>query len=600
MLDRCGSWLYALVPPLIFFLLFGIFDPVYGAPSKLPDLPAALLLGAAQFALYSAFSRKSLAWFSFSGILLGAASLTRFHAWIYGAFVLAPMLIAFTWMDFMAGERRPARLLAPVLLFTAAAAGLSGWFVLGVLDRNLEFYAAAGYALNSSLGSACSTTGAKLISHLFGIPALSVVALIGVAYAAIRWRGLAGLDVRDLAIVSWGAAAVPLLVLVILRVEDDYTQTYYALPGLLFFAAAPFASRSRERAVLPEFARLSTFLVIVLPMLVAATLTFQLKSENFLYPRPKDAAQKDYSDHLAELVAASLPRPHETYSVPVVDSNFDYSARLIVPLIWSRFNRLSVFGNVFQIRQSQWSIAYGENEQDIRSRTVAALTYNVDLFAALNGVPAAKADEAFKDAYTQRMARYIDEFLSSRSHGWEERGAVQGPLGRVVLYKNHRRQALLTDADKALQALHDLLAASDSRATMAPVFFPFRLPDQVLDRWKGKLDVSDGRIIHTAFAMDRFPGEKMSRLLNRWQKNSGFVVALSNPDSAQTPYALPGGVERLVALRVLEALRGAPHVWNPIGAVASPWGELAIFRAHGRSAGGFWTDWFSGLFESNR
>lgn len=451
--ERTASLLYALGAPVTAFLALGLFNPMYGAPSRLPDMPASMLLGAALFALFLSRKGQDLRWLFASGALLGLATLTRYHTWIYGAFVLGPVVTIYALSHVLEPGRLKSALnqhslhkfLLPHFAFLGGLAIIAGLFIVWRAYDVIFFYRTAGYALNHTIAASVATTGWKLVFQYFGIPAITALLLLMAGYVALCRHEISNLDRVDFAALLWAAISAPLLVLIILRLEDDIGQTYYMIPGLTLLALSPFAiSRnlggSEWREGFGRKARpLALFAAVALPILCASaygSFSVYVSSEAFLYPREEGQRLQKFNVETTKLIVSSLPPVQSAQTVPVVDANFGYYARYLVLEMNRRYGRLGSFGNVFQVRQSQWQLWGTGTEAESKSKIMRELTERVDVFVALAESSEPIARDVLYDDFTVRLAEYVSSEMANHPECWRARGTVQSPYGKVIVYTN--------------------------------------------------------------------------------------------------------------------------------------------------------------------
>lgn len=456
---RSGSLMYALAAPAALLLAAGLLDPLYGTPSKLPDLPAAMLLGAALFALVRGRDGHRTWWSVLAGGLAGLASLTRYHAFIYGVFMLGPIVSIYAFGRHLELGRRPLEIfrrdhaidfLRLHIPFFASLGVTAGLFIVWWARDTFNFYAVAGYALNHGVGTAFATTGWKLVFQFLGVPALTALLLVMAGYVATCRHELKTADWVDHLSVAWAAAACILLILVVMRVMDDVSQTYYMAPGLALLALAPLAIRRSGDPADRDAIRgawrprpLTIFAAIAGPVLyasVAGSYYMYLSSEQLRYPRPKEQEIKRFNSELAELMAVTAFRPPRAQKVPRLDANFDYYTRYMVPEIIMRHGRMTRAANLFQIRKSQWQLSGQGEETAAKKWIMRTLLAEVDVFAALEDYSSAQVDDVLKDDYTRRLAEHVAREMASNPQCWERRGSVESPYGRVAVYDNLARR----------------------------------------------------------------------------------------------------------------------------------------------------------------
>ncbi|WP_129590889.1 hypothetical protein [Bradyrhizobium shewense] len=452
---RTQSAFYAFAAPWAIFLAFCFWDPKYGLPSRLPDMPASFFFGASLFTLFVRRSDGSNTAGSFvAGAFLGLATLTRFHAFMYGALVIAPIVTMFAFERSLKTERPIRQFLLSHISFVAGLGIVAGYFIVRFLPEVLYFYSVAGYGLNQTVAAALATTGKKLILYTMGVPIIGSLALLLLAYISMQRTIRQKRDIADYIATVWAALSCIVLVLFILRVEDDISQTFYMLPGLFLLSLAPFRVSTAHQSYLTlqkPFSRFALGLTFILPTFSIASYAVYINSEAFLYPRPQAQRLYEFNRRLTDLVVANLP---STISqAPFLDSNFDYYARFVIPTAQLAFNRHARFANVFQIRQSQWQLRRGLPQDGSRGQwfsgvldkdrelIMPALAKSVNVFMTLVDVDNPLANDVVKDDYTRELARYVARQMADDTTTWELRGRLSSPFGsEVAVYVNKTLQ----------------------------------------------------------------------------------------------------------------------------------------------------------------
>lgn len=444
---RARSAPYAFAAPWAIFLALCFWDPKYGLPSRLPDMPAAFFFGASLLTLFVRRPSASNTASSFAaGIFLGLATLTRFHTCMYGALVIAPLVTIFAFEQSLKAEKPIRQFLLPHFAFLAGLAIIAGYFITRSIAEVLHFYSVAGYGLNKTVAAALATTGKKLILYTLGVPVIGALALLLLAYVSMLDSIRKHRDIADHIAVLWAALSCIVLILFILRVEDDISQTYYMLPGLFLLALAPFrvsTLRLSQPNSQKSFSRFAVGLTLLLPVFAVASYVVHMNSEGFLYPRPHVQKLHDFNRRLTDLIVANLPPT--TSPAPFLDSNFDYYARFVIPMAQLYFNRHTRFANIFQIRQSQWQLRSGlpkDGSQGAwftgtfeldRELIMPALAKSVNILMVLDDVDNSLADDVIKDDYTRELARHVAKRTAEDSRTWELRGKLNSPFGSDVL-----------------------------------------------------------------------------------------------------------------------------------------------------------------------
>ncbi|WHO78289.1 hypothetical protein [Rhizobium leguminosarum] len=451
---RTLSIWYSLAATGVALLCWNFWDPVYGFPSKLPDMPASLLFGSSLAMLFVRQARGDYLKFFASGALLGLATLSRYHVWMYGSLIIAPIVTILAVEKARASPLRLKNFVLPHCAFIFGLALTGGYFIVTSLYFVLKFYTAAGYGLNQTLVAALSTTGRKLVVYSFGVPAVLVLLLISSVHFSILWRNRQPRDIADHVAVVWAALACPFVIIVFLRVEDDVSQTFYMVPGLLLALLTPFRVRltSGGSIIQSMFSTFSLSTLVIVPMAVCFNFYVRINSEEFLYPRPQIQRIALFNKDIADTVAKFLPA--SSAEVPVIDSNIDYYARYIIPLVQLHNGHRLRFANIFQIRQSQWELKSklpnpngdatkftGVLETD-KELIMPALVRDVDFLVLLKDVDSPAAADLLKDDYTREMARFVDAEVEGDKESWVLRGVVGSPYGSdALVYENVTRHA---------------------------------------------------------------------------------------------------------------------------------------------------------------
>jgi hypothetical protein len=454
LLIRTRLPLYAFSAPWAMLLALCFWDPVRGLPSHLPDMPAAFFFGASLLTLFIRRDGGNNALTFVSGAFLGLATLSRYHIWMYGTLVIAPVVSIFAVDRFLKTRMSIKELLFPYFSFVAGLGLVAGYFIVHWATEVIFFYSVAGYGLNQTVSAAISTTGKKLIVYTMGLPALSALVFLALGYFSILWKGRRQRDIGDHVAVLWAGFSCIVLVLLVLKVEDDVTQTYYMIPGLLLMSMAPFRVLPRLMPIDLQSAisRFAFGLAFLLPSIAIASYVAQANSEALRYPREQFQDINKFNTNLAELVVAALPS--KSPAAPVLDSNFDYYARFVIPTAQLRFKRHARFGNVFQIRQSQWELRRGLPKdgsrgarftgilEEDRELIMPALVKSVDVLMVLTDVDNPRASDLTKDVYTRELARYVTAQVASDPETWEPRGRLSSPYSSdVIVYLNKRLQS---------------------------------------------------------------------------------------------------------------------------------------------------------------
>ena len=246
-----------------------------------------------------------------------------------------------------------------------------------------------------------------------------------------------------------------------MRVEDDITQTYYMMPGLCILFLSPFNIKSElisnESKII--FFRYTKCVSLILPIFIISNYLIWIKSEGFVYPRPHSQKLFEFNRALVSEINNSLSLVKN--NSPVIDTNFDYYARYIVPELMLRFNRLGRQGNVFQIRKSQWKISgpfpdnlthslhFSSDMEKDKELIIPAINKQVDIFVVLTNYDSPESMEALKDIYTRDMAIFVADKIKNDKSRWQYVGQVESPYkGDVLIYLNKEKQISISGNNK--------------------------------------------------------------------------------------------------------------------------------------------------------
>lgn len=441
LLHRTHSLPYALAAPLVLFTAAGFFNPMYGMPSKLPDMTASMLMASALFILFAGIGRRrEWLWIFSAGLLLGVATLARYHVWIYGLFVMGPIVFLLGCKHYMA--KKDWRWVAgyPALLL-AGLALVAGWFIWAKTADMIKFYSVAGYSLNGTVLTALQTTGRKFFTQFLGSTGLITLGFMALFFWVLHKPTRNKNQLFDAALVAWAVFSYFILALGIMKVDDIIEQSYYAIGGLLIGVLTPFIL-VHDDVSQPAFRRYSRILLLWLPIVCVFGFKTYTGSESFLYPRSPAALEKTMQSSLAQIIgeqAGSLDG-----DVVVADSDFQYYTRFLTPIVRAKYGKHMEYPNIFQIRESQWQLFADRQKLAmdipiIAEGTYQALTEKTDIYLALTVPLADKWVQAFADEYTRDVSRRVNAKIAKQPEVWQAVGSVDGPYGKVVVYKNRLR-----------------------------------------------------------------------------------------------------------------------------------------------------------------
>jgi hypothetical protein len=242
--------------------------------------------------------------------------------------------------------------------------------------------------------------------------------------------------ISDFLVTAWLAIAVPLVIVGVLRVEDDSPQLAYGLAGYLLFALTPFSI-----AALPEKERrgVSRHALVVAAALVPATI-FALAVRPYrsyvFNIEPQESFVAAANRKMAEYAAT---RQREQGREQVIDAGFDYQWRHLQPTALYRFGNLLRTDRQFEIRKEQWWLKFGDRTpQEITRLLAADYDANTDILYFLAEPAAPEAKNVVKDDFTIAVAQGVIEWLRSAPN-WSKLGDAPSPWGTIEVWANGKR-----------------------------------------------------------------------------------------------------------------------------------------------------------------
>ncbi len=432
---RTGLWSFALATVGLTVAFGMFFDPTYGASSELPDMPAAFLAGAAVLALVASERGDRPVWILWFAVFAGLATLSRISASMYVFALGAPLVAAYFFrMLVVYGIARFAwvGVLSVVILLL-----ISGRFLYENFLPTLEFYRIAGYGLNADIFTAFSTTAVPFFSDVVGvkywplvIPAL--IWVLNVRKEDVDWWSLVE--------TAWLVLAVPILLAVVLKQRDDYTQMYFAIPGVALLACAPFALRKTAR-----WGRWAGFRLTILLPLAAAASYGAIAFDNYRniqarHPSMSIAEQRIYQHNVADIFVAAdgWSKDQVKQGLANFDAAFDYYWRYVIPALQFDYKTQIRWRPSFQIRESQWELVYGNLPLAQQHQSfLSDISMNLNAMAVLSDPEAPEAFDALKDQRTIDWAIVVRDHVREPANGWIKLGETDGPHGDTEVYVNH-------------------------------------------------------------------------------------------------------------------------------------------------------------------
>lgn len=432
---RSGSVLYAAVAPFLIFCAEGLFHPIYQLPSKLPDPPAAFLFGAAVLCLVNSNEARDLKWLVGFGLFAALTLLSRFIASGYLFCTCAPVLayyFARRIRDPACGWRHVAWAVAAIAVPLAA---VGGWHFVTHVYEVLFFYSIAGSSLNQTLAGAFELTLVRFLINFFGGLGIAVLLLICGSYAAMFWPPSRG--VADFGVALWLAIAVPLVIVGVLRVEDDSPQLAYGLAGYLLFALTPFSIAAPPDRSRPGMTRLAVVVAVALVPVTLSALAVRPSRSYVAAIKPQETAIAAANRAMAGYAAI---RQREQGREQVIDAGFDYQWRHLQPTAWREFGIRLRTDRQFDIRKEQWWLTFGDRTAEEITRLLTAdYDAKTDILYFLADPAAAEAKDVVKDEFTIAVAQGVIDWLRSNPH-WTKLGDVASPWGVIEVWANGKRR----------------------------------------------------------------------------------------------------------------------------------------------------------------
>ena len=432
---RTGLWGFALAAALLTASIRMFFDPTYGFASELPDLPAALLTGCAVLALLASDRGDRPVWIIWFAAFAGLATLSRISASMYIFVICAPLLAAYSLRILL--RHGPFRLALVGGISGAVLFLVAGRFLYEHLLPTLTFYKVAGYALNSDVATSYATTVVPFFTLVIGLKYWAILVPAVVWIAQIRWKDIDWWSTLETA---WVILAVPVLLIFVLKQRDDYTQMYFAIPGFVLLACAPFALVDSARW--RYLARPSLSLILPVTALAAygAIAVDNYRDVLSRHPTASLSQERAYHRQMAEILVASdnWAKDQLNQELSNFDAAYDYYWRYIVPAVQFDFKKQIPWRPTFQIRASQWELVYGTLPLDQQRRSfMNDISMNVNAMAVLTDPTAPEALVALKDKTTIDWAIAVRDYVSVPDNGWIKLGEATGPVGHSVVYVNH-------------------------------------------------------------------------------------------------------------------------------------------------------------------
>ena len=432
---RTGSILYGAIAPYLLFCAEGLFNPIYELPSKLSDPPAALIFGCAIFCILNSDEGRRLGWLAAFGAFAALTLFNRFTASGYLFFVCAPVLALYfvrRWRDAGLGPLHVARAVAAIAIPLLA---IAGWYFFTNVRGVLSFYSVAGYALGQGFAASVELTLLKFIDLFLGGMGIGVPLFVAGIYTMLFWRWRRLPD--DIGVTVWMAISVPLLLVGILRVEDDYTQLIYAVPGLIVFALTPFSLAVLPK---PECKQLTQFAAAFAVALVPISL-------HAMWARPYSAYVYNLDPHDFALLLTdrkmteyAATRQREQLRDQFIDASFDYHWRHLQPTALQSYGSLLRTHRQFEIRKEQWWLRFGDKTEEQLIKMIAN-EYNswADILYLLAEPKSERGMIVVKDDFTATVAVGLLEWVRN-APGWSELGKVDTPYGVVEVWANDNRK----------------------------------------------------------------------------------------------------------------------------------------------------------------
>ncbi len=581
--QRTGLWSLALASMPVVGTMAGFFDPVYGFTSDLPDLPSSLIAGAGMACvLISDRGRKPL-WLLAFAALAGLATLTRISAIMYILAMAGPLVLIYLgdlWKR--TGWRQPVGIaLAGIAIFAA----LTGYTMVVYLERTLNFYRVAGYALEKSALQATMTTVYPFFREFVQWPFFLLV-LIGflplthIRTSDIRWR--------DLGETVWLVVTTPLLLTVVLALNGDYTQMYYAIPELALLVVAPVSIQPEARSRLAGRRSLGwgTFVVAggAVLLLVNTAWTASATKPPSNQERAEAQFMRDLTEHIAALRgAATNDHPDGDFRFDVA---FTYAGRYVEPQARMTFGIKARWNHIFEIRDSQWALGYnGLDKADTLTTLIHRAEDETNVFAVLADAADPQARDVIVDDYTAEMSRALRDHFRAPESGWRQISTVPGPHGAVEVYVNDRRHGIGARRDQMIAAVTPLIAASGTASPTVGLALSLGTPTVPYaylpssDPRSGFVDLIEPMFFSLRQRTPEEAGADMAR--EAGDKMTMLVLPADPTDPRLLPY-----VRNMPVATAVRALRDQVVAdadrWSSLGSVPTPMGEMTLYLNRNR------------------
>ena len=338
-----------------------------------------------------------------------------------------------------------------VLAIAIPLVAVGGWHFTTHVREVLFFYSVAGSSLNQTFASAFELTLLKFLVNFAGGLGIAVLILVCGCYAVMFWPPPRGIS--DFLVTAWLAIGVPLVIVGVLRVEDNSPQLAFGLAGYLLFALTPFSI-----AALPEKERRGATrhaLVVAIALVPATMFALAIRPyRSYVFNIEPQELSVTAANRKCRNIRrrANASRGASRPSTPASTINGDICSRRPCMVRQPAANRWQ-----FEIRKEQWWLKYRDRTpQEIARVSQPTMTPTpISYFLADPAAPEAR--NVVKDDFTIAVAEGVIDWLRS-SPNWSKLGDVPSPWGAVEVWANRKD----SDASLGRRAIMIRPASSDN------------------------------------------------------------------------------------------------------------------------------------------
>jgi len=433
--QRTNNTAYSLIAPVIFLAPVGFFDPCLGFPANYPDFHAALMVGAALFALFLSRRGRSAGWLFAFGLFAGLSTLSRFVAAGFMFFLCAPILIYYLYVRYRETDSYTKGLILPLLIIGFPIGITAGYFLFKSSLRNIYFYQAAGYALGRGIPMAFDNIN-RYIDVYIGSNII-IFLLIFFFYFTLNWNKRN--NNSDVLLTIWAAIAHLLLFVFVLQVNDDIHTVHYFLPGFALLVVAPFSVRKRMFAE-PKFNWISglAFALIISSSIVAANNFIlqkyssvpQNETRMLSFVRDIGLVTKNASDKISERLGRAS----------VFDTFFyEFGPRVVLESAYQYKTCLN-YEQIFQTHRTGWNLMFPcEEPARLPSLVYARMLEKLDLVWVLRNPYQSIYKTGRDNISSKNVISYVNHMINAEPENWQFEYSLESPWGTIDLYLNKRK-----------------------------------------------------------------------------------------------------------------------------------------------------------------